>query len=181
MKKILALVLALFFAVTFSLAVTALPSPARAEAPRFAVVDTEKVVNGFERVQETLNQIEEEVAASQAVIDQEEQLIIEKRKTLNDKMTTASQNDLRKMNEEIATLEQQLKTMIDKKNRELNFKRQDMKQEINEQMDTVLAEIAKSLNLELVVAKDFALFATEEIDITEIVIEELNRRYPTGQ
>lgn len=152
--------------------------PALAEQAKIYTVDIQKVLENSIAGKAARNDIEAEVKKRQAKIDTE--------RTKFQSLQKNTQKQIALLSEEAAGEKQEL---LRKKEVEFARLAQDMKQEVDairdrklgkivEEIDNVIEELSEDKEYPLVMEKDprVVLYVNKDFDITEAVIQELNRK-----
>lgn len=154
------------------------------DAPRavfWAVLDTDQVFAKSKAMKTVYEQMAKIQADNQARIDvekakakKEEEALLRKRNLLSPE---ALADERKKFQDRIVTLQRQ----VQETNQKLNKVRGEATKKVSDMFLTVVMDVVKLNNISMVFQKSQMVFADPKLDITEIVIKDLDTRLPSVQ
>lgn len=142
---------------------------------QIAVVDTQYVFENAnitkqvnEEILELTKKEKDKIKAEEMALAAEKDDLLAKKSVLTAEVYEQRESDLKDKIFEFR------KTLKDAQ-KELNLKNKEKKQEIAEKIATAVEKIAKENDYDVVISKTFLMYNKEAIEITEKVLEELNK------
>lgn len=151
-------------------------NPATANQTSLAYVDMERLLQRAPQIVEGRAKLEEEFRLRGESIAEEEQRLEELRQRLRDEGDLMSEAQLRQLERRIAALEIEIERSSETLQDEFSIRLNEEMVEVQEQMNSVIRELARERSIDMVVANP-VLFASERIDITDLVLERLQESY----
>jgi|GEM_PF-753793 len=145
---------------------------------KIAVVNTQEVFDKYLKTQEAQAKLNEEISK----LEEQGKKMSEDLRTLQEKYDKQRIfiDDKKKEQEMLQQIEQkkaEIRQFIQSGQQQLDQKRQELTEPIIKEIDQVVQQIGKDEGFDLIVDKIATLYVNPQIDITEKVIQILNRRY----
>ena len=141
------------------------------------VVDMAKVSEGYERYSSARKDLEKKKAELQSIVDQEEQSILQLINELETVRATATQEEIGNRRSEIERRDKDLREFVIQTNMQFRDELDTLQFRTKDEVETVVIEISRKLGLDVVLERNMTLFINESLEITNMVIAELNNRY----
>lgn len=151
-------------------------NPATANQTSLAYVDMERLLQRAPQIVEGRAKLEEEFRLRGESIAEEEQRLEELRQRLRDEGDLMSEAQLRQLERRINALEIEIERSSETLQDEFSIRLNEEMVEVQEQMNSVIRELARERSIDMVVANP-VLFASDRIDITDLVLERLEESY----
>jgi outer membrane protein len=164
-KKILLILILLFIGIRLE----------AASLIKVAYVDISQVFDQFKETKIVTNKLNKEIEAEKKEIDRRQKEIEKLEKQLKEAIMLSEQEKARR-EAVILQKKKELQDYANKVKTDLLKKEQEQTQRIIKIIYGVIENIAVKEGISLVVDKSMVLFGTEEIDLTQRVIDILNRR-----
>lgn len=167
------------FTAFFALAcITALiPTQASANVPSVGVVDMILVTDSYARYAVARSQLEARKAELQAIVDEEEKSVLGLLEALEAVRATATQEEIMRRRREIEARDRELREFVGQTNMQFRQDLDTLQLRTRDEIETVVHLVARQRGLTLVLEKNMTLYTAEALDITAIVIAELNNRF----
>lgn len=164
--------------VAVAIAVAASSQTMQQRMIRIAVVNTQEVFDKYLKTQEAQAKLNEEISK----LEEQGKKMSEDLRTLQEKYDKQRIfiDDKKKEQEMLQQIEQkkaEIRQFIQSGQQQLDQKRQELTEPIIKEIDQVVQQIGKDEGFDLIVDKIATLYVNPQIDITEKVIQILNRRY----
>lgn len=162
-------------------AVAAIAVPAGAEQAatfRIGVVDMARVAQEYRRFTEAQNVLEGQKRVLQETVDRQEEEVVSLLEELDRIRATAAPEEIQRRRRAIEDRDRDLADFVNRTNSELRDSLAALQLRTRQEVETTVAEIAREAGAALVLEKNFTLFAAADLDLTDRVIEQLNRRFP---
>lgn len=146
---------------------------------KIAVVDLQQVVAEYNKRELRYKELESQVKARQAPIDQLSETIEAKKKQYEDGRTTMSEDDRRDLKFEIEQKFVEYKAMLEKQQNEIDSMEATVLEEVFADIEKTLNKIATRDNYHLILnarggPRGTVLYHSTQIDITSQVLADLN-------
>ncbi len=142
---------------------------------KIAYVDLKKVFQEYSETEVATNKLKEEIQAKQTLIDTKKEEVKQLREDYEKKAVVLSDEEKEKKSEEIDAKIKDLQDFVMKSNRELKELEEKLTKSIIKTIQDIITDIGQKEGLKLILDKNerIVLFADEELDITDRVIEGL--------
>ena len=149
-------------------------SAASVFAAEVGVVDLNKISKESKAVADVQKKIGQKQDDFQKDVDKKKKSVEEEVKKFQEKSAKMKKPEVEKTQKELQKKLDDLKQYADKKQATLKTALNDGLTKVNEEMQKIVASIAKKKGLKVVVSSAQVVFSEESADITEEVIEQLN-------
>ena len=143
---------------------------------QIAIVDTQYVFENADMTkaikEEIINLTKEEktkIEAQEAALAKKQEELIAKKSVMNKDTFAQKQEELK---QDIVKFRRALK----ESQKKLNIQNKEKKQQIAEKISQAVEKIAQEKNYEMVIAKTFVMYNKEAVEITQQVLEEVNKK-----
>jgi len=166
MKKLLAVLAGvLFFAVTVN---------ADGPAMKVGYVDVEKAIKQYQGTQKLTDKLKKDVAVEEAALEKETNDIKKTMDDLDKKSSIMDKKELAKQKDDLQTRYEKLKMKTLDVQQKLMAQQKEMYANLVDEINAIVAKIAKDKKFDYVFEKTMLLFGGE--DITYLVIKEMNEK-----
>lgn len=152
-------------------------TPARADV-RLAVVDLERVLEGFERYQKQAEALKSRKDELQEIVDRQEEEVIRLLDELDRLEAGSASGEAEARRTEVEERDRVLREFVRQTNRAFQRELLALQGTTRDQVETAVRRVAESQDIDLVIEKNLALFFEPDLDITEHVLTRLNLLYP---
>jgi len=171
---ILSVILAFPFSSTFSAPPLSSSGSARTTL-RVGYVDVRKVFDSCTATQQATLSLKNEIESKQGALAKEEEEVTSLQKELREKEIVLSADEKKKKQKEIEERIASLQKRAEVARQELMTKEKQMTESIIKTIQGIITQIAKKENFNLILEKDSILYGEDIIDLSERVIEALNK------
>ncbi|MCK5145774.1 OmpH family outer membrane protein [bacterium] len=138
-------------------------------------VDTQYIMAKYQGSIDIAKQLESERAVIASELQTMEKDLVDRQKKLEQQSLMLSEEKKRQQYEELQTLYQQLQQQAQVKDQEFNKRRDELLGPIVEEVDTAIKNVGDENGYDFVLKSEALLFAKDSINITEKVLEELQK------
>lgn len=146
---------------------------------KMAVIDVQAILRDATAVKEIRSQLEKHRMAFQTEIEKEEQEIVNANQELGRQRTIlapeAYNEERRKFENRVVDAQR----LVQQRKQELNDVLNEAMGEVQNVLNDVITDIAKSQQFSLLFRKDQTILVIPQLEITHLVLNELNKRLPT--
>lgn len=157
--------------------IATMATPATAEVPNVGVVDMLRVSDSYARYAQSRQQLELRKLDLQTVVDEEEKSVMGLLEELEAVRATASQEDIARRRREIEARDRELRQFVQQTNMQFRDDLDTLQLRTKDEIETVVTMVARQKGLTVILERNMTLFAAESLDVTELVIAELNARF----
>ena len=147
-----------------------------ANANSIGVLDVEKIVKESKAMRYIQSKVSKQQDLYQKQVTKKQKELEKEQKRIEGKKSVLSKEALEK---EIVKFEKKvdkLKTFVDRKQNNLKKSSLDAMSKVNDKIKDIIAEISKEKSLDLIVPAAQALYYKDELDISDEVLERLNKK-----
>ena len=159
-----------------ALALYFLTSQNIAFASQFGVLDVDKIIQESSAVVDIQKKVDTKKIAYEAEINKKQSLLESEQKKLEDKKITLSKEAFEKEIKNFEKKVDDLKTYIDRKQNSLKKASIDAMSKVNDKVKTIVSDIAKEKELDVIIPTSQTLYFKDELDITAEVLSQLNKK-----
>ena len=155
--------------------------PAQSTAPtKIGVVDMERIARRSSTIRAKIGQAEQEIQIEREKADLKLKELQRLRQNLRDRQSVLTQQENEEQEKKIGDLREEIGDMDYKINKQLERIQSEV---IDPEMHRIIAaieKIAKTEQFDLILPTETVLFHTDRVDITALVIQELDKEAQTG-
>jgi Skp family chaperone for outer membrane proteins len=144
---------------------------------RIGVVDMARVAQEYRRYTEAQKILEGRKGDLQETVTRQEEEVVSLIEELDRIRATAAPEEIQRRRRAIEDRDRDLADFVDRTNRELRDNLFALQLRTRQEVETTVAEVSREAGVALVLEKNFSLFAAADLDLTDRVIERLNRRF----
>ena len=159
-----------------ALALYFLTSQNIAFASQFGVLDVDKIIQESSAVVDIQKKVDTKKIAYESEINKKQSLLESEQKKLEDKKITLSKEAFEKEIKNFEKKVDDLKTYIDRKQNSLKKASIDAMSKVNDKVKTIVSDIAKEKELDVIIPTSQTLYFKDELDITAEVLSQLNKK-----
>jgi Skp family chaperone for outer membrane proteins len=159
-----------------ALALYFLTSQNIALASQFGVLDVDKIIQESSAVVDIQKKVDTKKIAYEAEINKKQSQLESEQKKLEDKKITLSKEAFEKEIKNFEKKVDDLKTYIDRKQNSLKKASIDAMSKVNDKVKTIVSDIAKEKELDVIIPTSQTLYFKDELDITADVLSQLNKK-----
>ena len=142
---------------------------------KIGYVDVRKVFDSCTATHQAVLSLRKEIESKQGALAKEEEEIMALQKELREKEVVLSEIEKKKRQAEIDDKTTLFKKKAENAQQEMAIKEREFTNSIIKSIQTVITEIAKQENYNLILEKDSILYGDNVVDLTDKVIEKLNK------
>ncbi len=154
-----------------------LAAPATADVPNVGVVDMLRVTDSYTRYSEGRQRLEARKLELQAIVDEEEKSVLALLEELEAVRATATQEEIMRRRRDIEARDRELREFVGQTNVQFRDELDTLQFRTKDEIETVVQMVARQRGLTLVLEKNMTLFSADVLDITSLIIAELNARF----
>lgn len=143
---------------------------------RIGYVDVRKVFDSCTATQQATLSLKKEIESKRAELAKEEELITALQKELHEKEIVLSETEKKKREKEIEEKISLLQKKAEIAQQEMVKKERQLTESIIKLIQGIITEIAKEKDFNLILEKDSILYGENVVDLTDIVIERVNKK-----
>lgn len=147
-----------------------------ANAGNIGIIDVDKIMNESLVMRDIQSKIEKKEDEYQKQVQKKRGELESEQKRIEGKKNILSKEAFEKEAESFEKKLDELKTFIDKKQNSLKKSSMEAMSKVNEKVRDIIDEIAKEKKLEVVIAAGQTLYYENNLDITEEVLQKLNKK-----
>jgi outer membrane protein len=159
-----------------ALALYFLTSQNIALAAQFGVLDVDKIIQESSAVVDIQKKVDTKKIAYESEINKKQSQLESEQKKLEDKKITLSKEAFEKEIKNFEKKVDDLKTYIDRKQNSLKKASIDAMSKVNDKVKTIVSDIAKEKELDVIIPTSQTLYFKDELDITAEVLSQLNKK-----
>ena len=159
-----------------ALALYFLTSQNIALASQFGVLDVDKIIQESSAVVDIQKKVDTKKITYEAEINKKQSQLESEQKKLEDKKITLSKEAFEKEIKNFEKKVDDLKTYIDRKQNSLKKASIDAMSKVNDKVKTIVSDIAKEKELDVIIPTSQTLYFKDELDITAEVLSQLNKK-----
>jgi outer membrane protein len=159
-----------------ALALYFLTSQNIALASQFGVLDVDKIIQESSAVVDIQKKVDTKKIGYEAEINKKQSQLESEQKKLEDKKITLSKEAFEKEIKNFEKKVDDLKTYIDRKQNSLKKASIDAMSKVNDKVKTIVSDIAKEKELDVIIPTSQTLYFKDELDITAEVLSQLNKK-----
>ena len=159
-----------------ALALYFLTSQNIALASQFGVLDVDKIIQESSAVVDIQKKVDTKKISYEAEINKKQSQLESEQKKLEDKKITLSKEAFEKEIKNFEKKVDDLKTYIDRKQNSLKKASIDAMSKVNDKVKTIVSDIAKEKELDVIIPTSQTLYFKDELDITAEVLSQLNKK-----
>ena len=159
-----------------ALALYFLTSQNIAFASQFGVLDVDKIIQESSAVVDIQKKVDTKKIAYESEINKKQSQLESEQKKLEDKKITLSKEAFEKEVKNFEKKVDDLKTYIDRKQNSLKKASIDAMSKVNDKVKTIVSDIAKEKELDVIIPTSQTLYFKDELDITAEVLSQLNKK-----
>lgn len=164
------------------IALCALSSPVLAATKSsIAVIDAPNVINNTNAAEEAREILRSKTTEAQTKIDAMEKELTTLKEDLEKKRSVMSDEKYTEANLKLSQQVRDFRNQAQSIQEELDRQNIVLKKQITDQLTKIVEELAKEKGYEIVVAKHLLLFSNENIDISEEVLQRLNKKMASNK
>lgn len=149
-----------------------------AESPgRVAVIDFQEIISGVGKQEEVEQQVQEVAGAYQDRIEELRQELTDLSAELEGQSVEGNEEKIQRYRQ----LEQQLRAVAAEGRQRIETTQQQLYNEFGEQLKPIARRIAAKHGFSVILSDQVTFYSTEEVDITEEVLDELQEMMKTGE
>lgn len=160
----------------FILIVSLVTSVNSALAGNIGVLDVDKIIQESLAVNDIQKKVDSKKSNYESEINKKQTSLEAEQKKLEDKKITLSKEAFDKEVKAFESKVEDLKTFVDRKQNSLKKASIDAMGKVNDKVKSIVAEIAKEKNLDIIVPSSQTLYFKDELDITAEVLASLNKK-----
>ncbi|NBX52283.1 MAG: OmpH family outer membrane protein [Proteobacteria bacterium] len=160
----------------FILIVSLITSVNSALAGNIGVLDVDKIIQESLAVNDIQKKVDSKKSNYESEINKKQTSLEAEQKKLEDKKITLSKEAFDKEVKAFESKVEDLKTFVDRKQNSLKKASIDAMGKVNDKVKSIVAEIAKEKNLDIIVPSSQTLYFKDELDITAEVLASLNKK-----
>lgn len=176
MKKVLVILFSAIATFSMSGALAATDTATTANTFRIGVVDVRAVLQKSPQMASMQKKLQSEFGSREKQIQTAQQQLQADADKMNRDNAVMSAGDREALQKKIATETQSLRTMQMGFQKDVYAKQNEAMQTLLNQLQGVIASIAKENNLSLVITKDAIAYASDDVDITKQVINAMEKK-----
>lgn len=157
---------------------TAQGAAAAAPALRVGVVDMSRVAQEFRRYQEAAKVLERKKEDLQGGVNRQEEEVVSMIEELDRIRSTAAPEDVQARRRTIEDRDRDLADFVERTNRELRDSLAALQLRTRKEVEEVVQEVSRTSGVNLVLERNFSLFAAPDLDLTDRVLARLNEKFP---
>lgn len=164
MKKVL---VATLFSVMFSVS---------ANASNIGIIDVEKIIKESKAMRDIQAKIAKQQEVYQKEVSKKQEGLEAEQKKIEGKKNVLEKDAFEK---EVTAFEKKvddLKTFVDRKQNSLKKASLDGMSKVNDEVKDIISDVAKEKSLDVIIPASQVLFFKDELDVTEEVLENLNKK-----
>ena len=143
---------------------------------KVAVVDTIKVIAASNAQKRAVNKLKKKETDARAEVEKMEKPLEDRRRKLENSRSMMTDEKFQQAVLELRSEQRMIQTKVQSLQDEIQQEVLRLRKEINTALLAVVDEIAKSKGYDVVINKNQALFAADAVDISDPVLEALNKR-----
>lgn len=153
----------------------ALAVPARAQGLKIGVLDFKQVTERSTAIQAMVKSAESPLAAKKSSIDSKTSDYKERKDKLDSRRSVLSEDQIKAEEQALDKIKTDIQDMQYEVNKQYDRMDQEVMQPAVERIMAIVQEIAKREGYDLVVPSEVALYKTDKIDLTPLVIQALDK------
>lgn len=151
---------------------------------RIAYINTDSLVEKYEYHAELREKLEEKAKALEADLAQRQKALEENLTILQEQAPRLNEQQLQQAQQELMSKDQELRLYSNQKSQELAVENDKLNLAIKDDMDDILENIKEEFDLDFILSYDpssILLAANDSYNITDIVVQRLNKKYQTSK
>lgn len=160
---------------SFASLVMLLAANAYADGVKLAVVDMQAVLQKAPQIAKINESLTKQFKGRQDQIIQAQRNLQNETQDLEKNAAVMKQEDRNKLEKKIMTDRNNVQTMVASFQKDLSKKQSDSLHDFSQQLDGVVSKLAKQTGIDLVVQKGSTLYAKNDLDITQQVLDALKK------
>jgi outer membrane protein len=147
-----------------------------ANAGSIAVLDVEKIVKDSDAMRDIQKKVSSQQEKYQKEVNASQKSLEDEQKKLEGKKTVLSADAFAKEMKKFEDKIDDLKTLVDRKQNSLKKASIDSMGKVNDEIKEIIADLSKEKGIDLIVPAGQTLFYKDEMDISEEVLNRLNKK-----
>ncbi|HMA69855.1 MAG TPA: OmpH family outer membrane protein [Candidatus Mcinerneyibacterium sp.] len=145
-------------------------------AQNIAVVDVAKVYDASNDARKAQSIFQKEAEGMQKQMKSKYDELLQLQKEFKEKAQFLSEKEVEKKKQELMKKQQEFNQLRNKLAQQSESRRQELMKPILEKIKAIVANIAKEKNYDAVINKEAFIYSKDNMDITSMVIERLNKK-----
>jgi len=145
-------------------------------AGNIGILDVDKIIQESQAVNDIQKKVDSKKSNYESEINKKQSILESDQKKLEDKKITLSKEAFDKEVKAFESKVEDLKTFVDRKQNSLKKASIDAMGKVNDKVKSIVAEIAKEKNLDIIIPSSQTLYFKDELDITAEVLSSLNKK-----
>lgn len=158
----------------------ALPVAALAQSPKVGYVDVPYLIDNSPQAKEASSQLEEEFGAAQQKLQQKQEEYQRLQQKMQKDGLVMSESERQETEQRMRELKREIQRDEETFREELNIQRNDAFKRVRGAVIQAVRNLAEEEGYDLIVGQG-ALYASDGVDLTERVLERMEKRYESGQ
>ncbi|TYB31874.1 MAG: OmpH family outer membrane protein [Candidatus Mcinerneyibacterium aminivorans] len=145
-------------------------------AQEIGVVDIQRVFDASKEAQEAQEVFQKETQEMQQQMKSKYDELLKLQKELKEQSAFLSEEEVKKKRQELMQKQQRFNSMREQMMQKSEQRRSELLKPVMEKIKAIVSNISKEKNLKMVVTKEAVIYNDSNFEITDIVIERLNRK-----